>query len=109
MGRSRAILEVFQNVGKVADSDATVLLLGDRGVGKEIVARCIHDLGAPDGPFVAVNSSAIPKELQESELFGFEKGAFTGADAAREGKLEAAAGGTLFLDEVGDLPADLQA
>ncbi|OGP35142.1 MAG: hypothetical protein A2X88_04455 [Deltaproteobacteria bacterium GWC2_65_14] len=109
VGRSRAILEVFQNVGKVADTDATVLLLGDRGVGKELVARCIHDLGTPDGPFVAVNSSAIPKELQEAELFGFEKGSFTGADAAREGKLEAAAGGTLFLDEVGDLPADLQA
>lgn len=109
VGRSRAILEVFQNVGKVADTEATVLLLGDRGVGKELVARCIHDLGAPDGPFVAVNSSAIPKELHEAELFGFEKGAFTGADAAREGKLEAAAGGTLFLDEVGDLPADLQA
>jgi len=109
VGRSRAILEVFQNVGKVADSEATVLLLGERGVGKELVARCIHDLRTPDGPFVAVNSSAIPKELQEAELFGFEKGAFTGAEAPREGKMEAAAGGTLFLDEVGDLPPDLQA
>jgi two-component system, NtrC family, nitrogen regulation response regulator GlnG len=109
VGRSRAILEVFQNVGKVADSEATVLLLGERGVGKELVARCIHDLRTPDGPFVAVNASAIPKELQEAELFGFEKGAFTGADAPRDGKLEAASGGTLFLDEVGDLPPDLQA
>lgn len=109
VGRSRATLEVFQNVGKVADSEAAVLLLGERGVGKELVARCIHDLRTPDGPFVAVNASAIPKELQEAELFGFEKGAFTGADAPRDGKLDAAAGGTLFLDEVGDLPPDLQA
>jgi len=109
VGRSRAILEVFQKVGTVVDSEATVLLLGDRGVGKELVARCIHDLRTPNAPFVAVNASAIPKELQEAELFGFERGAFTGADASREGKLEAAAGGTLFLDEVGDLPPDLQA
>jgi len=109
VGRSRAILEVFQKVGTVADSEATVLLLGDRGVGKELVARCIHDLRSPDAPFVAVNASAIPKELQEAELFGFERGAFTGAEAQRDGKLEAAAEGTLFLDEVGDLPPDLQA
>ncbi|MDA8123074.1 MAG: sigma-54 dependent transcriptional regulator [Deltaproteobacteria bacterium] len=108
VGRSRAILEVFQNVGKVADSDATVLLLGERGVGKELVARCIHELGSPGSPFVAVNASAIPKELLEAELFGFEKGAFTGADTAREGKFEAAAGGTLFLDEIGDTPSELQ-
>ena len=109
VGRSRAILDVFLGAGKVADSDTTVLLLGERGVGKELVARCIHDLGTPEGPFVAVNASAIPRTLQEAELFGFEKGSFTGAETAREGKLEAASGGTLFLDEVGDLPADLQA
>jgi len=109
VGRSRAILDVFLGVGKVADSDATVLLLGERGVGKELVARSIHELRTPDGPFVAVNASAIPRDLQEAEMFGFEKGAFTGAEAAREGKLEASAGGTLFLDEVGDIPADLQA
>lgn len=109
VGRSRAILEVFAGVGKVADSDATVLLLGERGVGKELVARCIHDLRTPEGPFVAINASAIPRDLQEAELFGFDKGAFTGAEAAREGKLEAASGGTLFLDEVGDIPPDLQA
>jgi two-component system nitrogen regulation response regulator GlnG len=109
VGRSRAILDVFQSAGKVADSDATVLLLGDRGVGKELVARCIHELGPPERPFVAVNTSAIPRELQEAELFGYEKGAFTGADASREGKLEAAMGGTLFLDEVGDTPLALQA
>jgi len=108
VGRSRAILEVFQSVGKVADSGTTVLLLGERGVGKELVARCIHELGSPGGTFVAVNTSAIPKELQEAELFGFEKGAFTGAETAREGKLEAAVGGTLFLDEIGDMPAELQ-
>ena len=109
VGRSRAFLDVFLGVGKVADSDATVLLLGERGVGKELVARSIHELRTPDGPFVAVNASAIPRDLQEAEMFGFEKGAFTGAEAAREGKLEASAGGTLFLDEVGDIPADLQA
>jgi two-component system nitrogen regulation response regulator GlnG len=108
VGKSRAILEVFQSIGKIADSDATVLLLGERGVGKELVARAIHDLGEPGRPFVAVNASAIPRELQEAELFGAEKGAFTGADAAREGKIEAAEGGTLFLDEIGDIPADLQ-
>jgi two-component system nitrogen regulation response regulator GlnG len=109
VGKSRAILEVFLGVGKVADSDATVLLLGERGVGKELVARCIHDLGSRGGPFVAVNASAIPRDLQEAELFGFEKGAFTGAEAPREGKLETSSGGTLFLDEVGDIPPDLQA
>jgi two-component system nitrogen regulation response regulator GlnG len=109
VGRSRAILEVFQSAGKVADSDATVLLLGERGVGKELVARCIHELGSPEGPFVAINTSALPRELQEAELFGYEKGAFTGAETAREGKLEAAVGGTLFLDEIGDTPLELQA
>ncbi len=109
VGRSRAILEVFQSIGKIADSEATVLLSGERGVGKELVARCIHDLSACTGPFVAVNASAIPRDLQEAELFGYEKGAFTGADAAREGKLEAAVSGTLFLDEVADTPPELQA
>jgi two-component system nitrogen regulation response regulator GlnG len=109
VGRSRAILEVFQRIGKIADSEATVLLLGERGVGKELVARCIHDLSACAGPFVAVNASAIPRDLQEAELFGHEKGAFTGAEAAREGKLEAAVSGTLFLDEIGDTPPELQA
>ncbi len=109
VGRGRAILEVFQSIGKIADSEATVLLLGERGVGKELVARCIHDLSACEGPFVAVNASAIPRDLQEAELFGYEKGAFTGADAAREGRLEAAVSGTLFLDEVADTPPELQA
>jgi two-component system, NtrC family, nitrogen regulation response regulator GlnG len=108
VGRSRAILEVFQKIGRLADSPATVLLLGERGVGKELIARCIHELGTPDGPFVAVNLSAIPKDLLEAELFGYEKGAFTGAESAREGKVEASAEGTLFLDEIGDLPPELQ-
>ncbi len=109
VGKSRAILEVFQSIGKVADSDATILLHGERGVGKELIARCIHELGRRKGPFVAVNSTAIPRDLQEAELFGHEKGAFTGADTAREGRLSAARDGTLFLDEIGDTPIELQA
>jgi len=106
VGKSRAIIDVFKNIGKMADSNATILILGERGVGKELVARCIHDLGGSGGPFVAVNASAIPRELQEAELFGYEKGAFTGADARRDGKLDAARGGPRFLDEIGDLPPD---
>ena len=109
VGKSRVLLELFQSVGKVAGSDAPILLLGQRGVGKELIARCIHDLGSRKGSFVAVNTTAIPRDLQESELFGFEKGAFTGAEGAREGKLAAAMDGTLFLDEIGDTPLDLQA
>jgi two-component system nitrogen regulation response regulator GlnG len=109
VGKSRAILDVFKNIGKMADSTATILLLGERGVGKELIARCIHDLGERNGPFVAVNTTAIPRDLQEAELFGYEKGAFTGADIRREGKLSAAQDGTLFLDEIGDMPLDLQA
>jgi two-component system nitrogen regulation response regulator GlnG len=109
VGKSRAILEVFQSIGKMADSTATILLLGERGVGKELIARCIHDLGAHKGRFVAVNTTAIPRELQEAELFGHERGAFTGAEQPREGKLAAADDGTLFLDEIGDTPLELQA
>jgi two-component system nitrogen regulation response regulator GlnG len=109
VGKSRAIIDVFTSIGKMADSNATILILGERGVGKELIARCIHDLGGNAGPFVAVNTTAIPRELQEAELFGYEKGSFTGADTRRDGKLDAAQGGTLFLDEVGDMPLDLQA
>ncbi|MFA6149337.1 MAG: sigma-54 dependent transcriptional regulator [bacterium] len=109
VGKSRVLLEMFQKIGKVADSDATILLLGERGVGKELIARCVHDLGRRPGPFVAVNIPAIPRDLQEVELFGHEKGAFTGAEDAREGKLAATQDGTLFLDEIGDTPLDLQA
>ena len=109
VGKSRAIIDLFTNIGKIADSSATILILGERGVGKELIARCIHDLGGSTGPFVAVNTSAIPKELQEAELFGYEKGSFTGADTRRDGKFDTAQGGTLFLDEIGDMPLDLQA
>jgi two-component system nitrogen regulation response regulator GlnG len=109
VGKSRVLLELFQSVGKVAGSDAPVLLLGQRGVGKELIARSIHELGGRTGPFVAVNIPAIPRDLQEAELFGHEKGAFTGAESAREGLMAAATDGTLFLDEIGDTPLDLQA
>jgi two-component system nitrogen regulation response regulator GlnG len=74
VGKSRAIIDLFANIGKMADSNATILILGERGVGKELIARCIHDLDGSGGPFVAVNTTAIPKELQEAELFGYEKG-----------------------------------
>ncbi|MCL2102917.1 MAG: sigma-54 dependent transcriptional regulator, partial [Syntrophorhabdaceae bacterium] len=109
VGKSRAIINLFTDIGKIADSNATILILGERGVGKELVARCVHDLGDSTGPFVAVNTGAIPKELQEAELFGYEKGAFTGAETRRDGKFDAARGGTIFLDEIGDMPPDLQA
>jgi len=109
VGKSRVLLELFQSVGKVAGSDAPILLLGQRGVGKELIARSVHDLGGRKGPFVAVNIPAIPRGLQEAELFGHEKGAFTGAESAREGKMAAAMDGTLFLDEIGDSPLELQA
>ncbi|MBP2679431.1 MAG: gnfM, partial [Deltaproteobacteria bacterium] len=109
VGKSRVLLELFQSVGKVAGSDAPILLLGQRGVGKELIARSVHDLGGRKGPFVAVNIPAIPRDLQEAELFGHEKGAFTGAESAREGKMAAAMDGTLFLDEIGDTPLELQA
>ncbi|MBP2682481.1 MAG: gnfM [Deltaproteobacteria bacterium] len=109
VGKSRVLLELFQSVGKVAGSDAPILLLGQRGVGKELIARSVHDLGGRKGPFVAVNIPAIPRDLQEAELFGHEKGAFTGAEGARDGKMAAAMDGTLFLDEIGDTPLELQA
>ena len=96
-------------VAQVAPSEATVLVVGETGTGKELVARSIHELsGRAGGPFVPVNCGAIPAELLESELFGHEKGAFTGAIATRQGRFEIAAGGTLFLDEIGDMPLDMQ-
>ena len=106
---SPSMLKVCRTVEKVAATDATVLLLGDSGTGKELVARALHDLSPrADKKFVAINCAAIPENLLESELFGYEKGAFTGAAKQTRGKIEYADGGTLFLDEVGDLPLSLQ-
>jgi len=109
-GPSPAVREVLDLAQKVAKLPTTVLILGESGTGKELLARRLHrDSEQPDGPFVAVNMAAIPRDLVESHLFGHEKGAFTGAVQQRIGKFELASGGTLFLDEIGDLPLDLQA
>ncbi|MEX1994500.1 MAG: PEP-CTERM-box response regulator transcription factor [Steroidobacteraceae bacterium] len=105
-----AMLKVCRMVEKVAPTDATVLILGESGTGKELIARGIHDLSRRSkGRFVAINCAAIPENLLESELFGYEKGAFTGAVKTTQGKIELADAGTLFLDEIGDMPAALQA
>jgi two-component system response regulator AtoC len=110
VGDSPAMQEVFRIVNQVADSDASVLLRGETGTGKELVARALHKRSARRGrPFVAVNCTAVPRELMESEFFGHEKGAFTGAVARRQGRFQQAEGGTLFLDEVGDLDLSVQA
>ena len=110
IGASPAILEVFRMVGRVAASPATVLVLGESGTGKELVAKAIHrNSPRAGGPFVAINCAAIPENLLESELFGHEKGAFTGAIARKVGRFERASGGTLFLDEIGDMSLALQA
>ncbi len=109
VGNTAVMQEIYKTIGKVAESDATVLIHGESGTGKELVARAIHYHSKRSGRlFVAVNSAAIPSELLESELFGHEKGAFTGAVARKIGKFEAAAGGTLFLDEIGDMNLPLQ-
>jgi len=110
IGRSRAMLRVFDAIDRVAPTDVTVLVRGESGTGKELVARAIH-FRSPRArePFIAINCAAFSRELVESELFGHEKGAFTGALARREGKFEAAGGGTLLLDEIGDMPLDTQA
>ena len=110
IGNSPAMREVYKTIGKVAPSDITVLIQGESGTGKELIARAIHFNSKRIGkPFIALNCAAIPKELLESELFGFEKGAFTGAVERKLGKFEQANGGTIFLDEIGDMPLDLQA
>ncbi|RRQ21630.1 PEP-CTERM-box response regulator transcription factor [Thiohalobacter thiocyanaticus] len=107
---SEEMMEVCRTVEKVAPADVSVLVLGDSGTGKELMARSLHGLSRRnDGPFIAINCAAIPENLLESELFGYEKGAFTGAVKTTPGKIETAHGGTLFLDEVGDLPMPLQA
>ncbi|AXB06284.1 sigma-54-dependent Fis family transcriptional regulator [Aeromonas caviae] len=109
VGKGRGIQEVRRLIGQVAETDSNVLILGESGTGKEVVARAIHELSARSaGPFVPINCGAIPAELLESELFGHEKGAFTGAIAARRGRFELAQGGTLFLDEIGDMPLPMQ-
>jgi two-component system NtrC family response regulator len=109
LGSSSAIRAAFESIRKVATTDAPVLLLGESGTGKEMAARAIHQGSArKEGPFVAINCSAIPETLLESELFGHEKGSFTGAHAQRKGRLESANGGTLFLDEIGEIPLPLQ-
>ena len=101
--------EVFRAIGRLSQSKATVLLTGESGAGKEVVARALHKHSPrSNAPFVAINMAAIPKDLMETELFGHEKGAFTGASAIRHGRFEQAEGGTLFLDEIGDMPAELQ-
>jgi two-component system nitrogen regulation response regulator GlnG len=110
IGRSRAMQEIAKAIGRVAPTDATVLIRGASGTGKELVARALYQHSARvDGPFVIVNCVAIPETLLESELFGFERGAFTGAHQRRIGKVEQADGGTLFLDEIGDVPLPIQA
>jgi two-component system nitrogen regulation response regulator GlnG len=109
VGKTPAMQEIYKIIGRVAETEATVLLQGETGTGKELIARAIHHHSGRGGPFVGVNCSAIPRDLLESELFGFERGAFTGAVERRLGKFETPAGGTLFLDEIGDMPLDLQA
>jgi two-component system nitrogen regulation response regulator GlnG len=109
LGQAPAMQDVFRAIGRLSQSQVTVLITGESGSGKELVARALHKHSArASGPFVAINTAAIPKDLLESELFGHERGAFTGAQAMRRGRFEQADGGTLFLDEIGDMPFDLQ-
>ena len=109
LGQAPAMQEVFRAIGRLSQSSATVLITGESGTGKELVARALHRHGARAAkPFVAINTAAMPRDLLESELFGHERGAFTGAQQQRRGRLEQAEGGTLFLDEIGDMPAELQ-
>jgi two-component system nitrogen regulation response regulator GlnG len=109
IGESAAMQEVFRTIGRLSRTVISVLITGETGSGKEVVARALHDHSPrSSGPFVAINTAAIPADLLESELFGHERGAFTGAHAKRSGRFEEAAGGTLFLDEIGDMPLPLQ-
>ncbi len=109
LGQAPAMQELFRAIGRLSQSQVTVLVTGESGSGKELVARALHKHSPrAAGPFVAINTAAIPKDLLESELFGHERGAFTGAQATRRGRFEQAEGGTLFLDEIGDMPLELQ-
>ena len=109
IGESASVIRIREVIKKIAPSGATVLVTGESGTGKEVVAREIHACSsAPDGPFVAINIGGVPENLLESELFGYEKGAFTGASARKNGLFELASGGTLFLDEIGDMPLSFQ-
>jgi len=109
IGQAKSMQEVFRAIGRLSQSNAMVLLNGESGSGKELVAKAIHkNSHRKSNSFIAINTAAIPKDLLEAELFGFEKGAFTGANASRKGKFEQADQGTLFLDEIGDMPLDLQ-
>ena len=110
VGRSPKMLKVFKEIGRVASKDITILIVGESGTGKELVAKAIHhNSNRRTGPFVAINAASIPKDLLEAELFGWEKGAFTGAKEKHAGKIESARGGTLFLDEISELNLNLQA
>jgi DNA-binding NtrC family response regulator len=109
VGKSSVLEQMFAVIEKVADTPSTVLITGESGTGKELVARALHSLSSrKDGPFIKINCAAIPKTLVESELFGYEKGAFTGAVGSKPGRFELADGGTLFLDEVGEIPVEMQ-
>lgn len=109
LGQAPAMQDVFRAIGRLSQSNVTVMITGESGSGKELVARALHKHSPrANGPFVAINTAAIPKDLLESELFGHERGAFTGAQAMRRGRFEQADGGTLFLDEIGDMPFELQ-
>jgi two-component system NtrC family response regulator len=109
LGNSSQMRDVFSSIGKVAGTEAPVLVLGESGTGKEMAALAVHRRSSRNnGPFIAINCGAIPQNLLESELFGHEKGSFTGAHAQRPGRIESAANGTLFLDEIGELPSNLQ-
>lgn len=109
LGQAPSMQEVFRAIGRLSQSHATVLITGESGSGKELVARALHRHSPrAEGPFIALNTAAIPRDLLESELFGHERGAFTGAAALRRGRFEQADGGTLFLDEIGDMPSELQ-
>ncbi|WP_292238405.1 sigma 54-interacting transcriptional regulator, partial [Mesorhizobium sp.] len=109
VGRSAAMQDIYRMLARMMQTDLTVMISGESGTGKELVARALHEYGRRrGGPFVAINMAAIPRDLIESELFGHEKGAFTGAQNRSTGRFEQAEGGTLFLDEIGDMPMEAQ-